>query len=870
MAEQSSDKNESDLSPSCDACRARKIKCNKEVPCSACVARDVECRHEMKDARKRKRSAPAQKEGDMKRRLDQMQSQLDMMKEIVSNRLAQVSASPGNDDQFRSTVADIGNTTGDGLDEPIATQTKQIQQTPAKLGQSFMTADIETLNTLVANFKGQLQYLGQSSILSMSIEAQLLSSAFDVAPYSKICEQFNSIRLSGGQAALTDSSNGSPDDTSSNDENSPSHKRLAMKDLLNATLDYAGSSFLAQDWIKELDIEYYETTLPPVQHGLYLMQYYLTMVQPLAQYCSFDFTISLMDQLYDYSLPNRTQIVACSSYMMICAMNWPEYVRQPGDDQLYQDLLKNVWLVLKDAAIFVNVNVLNFKTLLLASACGAHILNPGLSWMLTSHATRHALSLGVHRQSTFYQDRNLSEQETKELRVMFWLLYKYEKTLSVTFGRTSSIPTKEIDIEIQYFPLQVDLRNYVDSGDALAQEFQQRKLRGHGKRVIGLKLIQVYDNVYDMLYSTPALSLSVVERLRIVRELDTQLQNVQQEVTEWINEVSEVAKYDTIHYGEGFEVAKYMYNVCRIMIHRVTKMNGPESQGLSSDLFPSELGPQTSAQIALSCARDSVKLLKRLYTSRQLKKSAQELLTWCLFYQPFAPFFELFSSVINFRDKGDLELMQELMVMLRRVSNKSESAKRLEHLVDLFVRTAEGIFERWPPGNSERRTCAPETGSPHISTKEHESAQSGSAGSTNSTVETSITSSNQGGLDGNRVISTIYDAATGAEPGNNDSLEEQLDFFNSETFNLQPELVSSSGGANVRSSTTMDFMAAAAPAGGSNSVAGNNNGDSKVRFPGLSGVGLTYHDWQVLAEAGGLDLDSIWADSILDADAGWR
>lgn len=126
-----------------------------------------------------------------------------------------------------------------------------------------------------------------------------------------------------------------------------------------------------------------------------------------------------------------------------------------------------------------------------------HVCNPSLAGILAKAAYQSSYSLGFHK-------RLDASEEQSQKRSLFWMIYFFEKTLSVRLGRSSII----LDHEIEDL-LPEDLQTY--NPHVTAYAYQLVKLAGLAGRI------------YEQLYSPQALGASEDARTHRALELSQEL-----------------------------------------------------------------------------------------------------------------------------------------------------------------------------------------------------------------------------------------------------------------------------------------------------------------------------------------------------------
>lgn len=304
--------------------------------------------------------------------------------------------------------------------------------------------------------------------------------------------------------------------------------------------------------------------------------------------------------------------------------------------------------------------------------------------MLTSHTSRMAQTLGLHRQSAFYFERGLSNAEVTERQSIYWMIYVLEKILSITFGRTSSLPRYDCDVDKCMFPLELDFVPTAMTPDGLETVAQRRRWFGLWKTRVVLSIAEVFDLIYVRLYSAQALKQSSKEKRQAVRELDVMLRRTWVDVQQWIAESRYTADSAM---KTMIREAKFMFHVCMTMIHRVSKAIPDDEDDLEADKIITPSGPRRSQDVGLEAARRALQLVHEL--TRPTENAAVDMTAcWCLIFQPFAPFFEVFLSVVRTRSRDDLKLLRQTTAIFKGLNYNSDSVIKLHRVAELFTRTA--------------------------------------------------------------------------------------------------------------------------------------------------------------------------------------
>jgi hypothetical protein len=210
-------------------------------------------------------------------------------------------------------------------------------------------------------------------------------------------------------------------------------------------------------------------------------------------------------------------------------------------------------------------------------------------------AARLAHAIGLHR---WLDDFGLSEEQADERRNTFWLLYTVDKGTSLQTGRPSIIHDQDIGI-------------------ALPQEKEPILLYPNGRRrfdtfTASAKLAVIESRVYTELYSTRSRTRTVLQRLKSIGLLDTELQKWREHIPIEIRPEHEIICDP--QQLMAVVILHYSYYNCLTAIHRVSIYHGPwtiepEDQKLARHDI--DLNPRVyaSESICVAAARKVIQIL---------------------------------------------------------------------------------------------------------------------------------------------------------------------------------------------------------------------------------------------------------------------
>jgi hypothetical protein len=149
--------------------------------------------------------------------------------------------------------------------------------------------------------------------------------------------------------------------------------------------------------------------------------------------------------------------------------------------------------------IFLPASYENIMALMLGGAWAVEMCKPSVSALMIGTAAGLCQVLGYHRYQTMKDD---TEEERNDKIHIFWMIYVFDKTMSLRMGRASFI--QDWDISLPYFG---DSKEATDAPD--------------GKRMLTywVKVARVQGQTYEKLFSPAAFLHSPEERTRVAIEL---------------------------------------------------------------------------------------------------------------------------------------------------------------------------------------------------------------------------------------------------------------------------------------------------------------------------------------------------------------
>lgn len=138
--------------------------------------------------------------------------------------------------------------------------------------------------------------------------------------------------------------------------------------------------------------------------------------------------------------------------------------------------------------------------LVLGAACAVEMCKPSLAWVLTTMAAAQSQELGYHRYQTLLND----DTEERNSKVhLFWMIYMFDKQLSLRLGRASVI---------QDWDIALPLITSTPTPAAMA-------LGASEMMTYWIKVAKVQGQTYEKLFSPAAFLRSQEDRTRTAIEL---------------------------------------------------------------------------------------------------------------------------------------------------------------------------------------------------------------------------------------------------------------------------------------------------------------------------------------------------------------
>ncbi|KGO44534.1 Transcription factor, fungi [Penicillium expansum] len=255
---------------------------------------------------------------------------------------------------------------------------------------------------------------------------------------------------------------------------------------------------------------------------------------------------------------------------------------------------------------------------------------------------------------------------------LFWMIYFFEKTLSVRLGRSSIILDRDIDM-----PSSKNLQT--TNTYVMAYFYQLVKLAGLAGRT------------YEQLYSANALGASENVRIHRALELSQELHENHAEARDenhlWGQSTSNIDEKGQIEFIAASD------EVLRLsMLTLIYRAMPPGSSSRTT------FGPEciTSAR----CALESHQTIVRAFGMQESPLLLSAYVNWTILFTPFTPFIILFCHCIETRDKEDLYQMHTFLKSIECACQHSRTIAKHHHLFSVFYYVAVRYTELSSPSSA--------------------------------------------------------------------------------------------------------------------------------------------------------------------------
>ncbi|KAF8251343.1 hypothetical protein K440DRAFT_614442 [Wilcoxina mikolae CBS 423.85] len=610
--------------PACDLCREKKVRCGREKPkCQNCVVWKSSCTYSERQKRDNEASRNAQRFEEVNERLDRIESTMARLVTALESA------------QLRSTPAPTPTPAARSRN-----RTRAPQETEAK-------------NLLVANKQGDLQFLGPSSLLSITSEAETLLE-----------ERLKASEATGSAAGRAEQSEAIG----------------ALRKLSN--ISSKSANFFLHYGHKELrtGAENAGMGMPPREEADLLVNEFFSKIHhwfPIFDEAQFRLDVDSFYKNPEILGKDRAwqacfnNVLLFGLHNQLATMTAEEKKRKNIDenDKRVSTFFFNAWSAIDDLEVFITPRLRNVQALMSASVCAIEVSRPGLCWSLLSQAASTAQAIGLHRKSS--PSKYITTAQLEERKYVFWNVYILDKCLSLSFGRSPCLPDYDCDVEM---PEPDGDRPFYQSFLAL------------------LALSKVQSEIYMRLYSASASRQTEEERERAIKDLDSSLRV-------WWSEWSQIFSDPRNSAVDSFEhiELRFSYHNSMTLVHRMARPGMP-SYGWSDEQ-------------CLENSRAAIRMINGVVAEGS-EVASSGMLLWLFQYYPFTSFFVLFSAIIRnpsapSSSTTDYPLMKGLVSYLSTMKSQNEGASKLLSIASAFTHVAGTFLKNYLKMTKHPRSSAP-------------------------------------------------------------------------------------------------------------------------------------------------------------------
>ncbi|KEQ86215.1 hypothetical protein M438DRAFT_353368 [Aureobasidium pullulans EXF-150] len=560
----------------CDHCRSRKIRCDRATPCANCVAAGIQCKTS-KDRPQVQRQRVLIS-GQYERKIDAMEERLHSVETLLME----------TNKMLRSLL------NKEHTISPSSTLTPDVRDTRA----SF-TVDVNMDRSVNGPYDGETSLMAHSRNARRVIE-HLLQSTPSMSSDPEVIDALKTLHAAMQGPSRTEASLLRPGPTDE-DQESP-----------RTTLPPQESVFNIIRGAQAADCLFFSIWLP---------------------FFTPDEFMHLCDQLYsDFdscSLATKTTLYGGLHYM------FAEYLSacKTPFDSIYWAHAQSFKLLFESC--LRRYSVLSIPTFdnVLALVFGAghaiQVSDYASAWPMVSTAANMCQALGWHRLPDGYA------RDAEAQRILFWLIYYFDKCLSLRLGRSSNIQDFDISVSYPKDPVESEYRSW------------------HLWFLTLIDIATAHGLIYEQLYSPGSMQQLPKQRSQRVLELEFRLDAIAYKSSSIV---------ESTVYRRQYMIYLVKSNAVVIgCLRTLTYRAASPSEGRAGfDIDPRCL---SAARLTLRLHQDAIEHVR----DRQ-DGSANDYANWTILNSPFTPFIVLFCHVIVSFDLDDLKLMEAFTISLESLN----------------------------------------------------------------------------------------------------------------------------------------------------------------------------------------------------------
>ncbi|KAF1850792.1 uncharacterized protein K460DRAFT_361562 [Cucurbitaria berberidis CBS 394.84] len=605
----------------CDSCRTRKIRCDRAAPCSNCKASKLVCTTTAPTQKAQRQRVHISEEYEKK--IDRIEDRLSSIENVLgalASKLGNLDirgASTETSSQPRLTRVGSGKSPG-AVAEAV---------TPAPFeGETTMNSQSDYAREFVARAVGSTPSIGQDAEIRSALTA-----------LGELVTQQNA-------ASANSIVNRPLADFDAETLDRPPWDAVGHT-LLEATKYTTVSSLVVFPFLK---MENLETIIEDAYHNP-------SSCGPARRVLAYGVMASLFTEFRSYPMVNM-DVTNFGAYAIMCR--------------------KHIEVAMSELDLFMPASYENIMALLIGSAEAIEICKPSLCWAMISCAAGLCQSLGYHRINTMVNDT--TEMRKSKIQI-FWMIYMFDKTLSVRLGRASVI--QDWDISLPF-----DLPDDGSPGDSEGQLL-----------AYWVKVARVQGQTYEKLFCPAAFLKSPAERTRTAVELVDAMnlawfERGEGNVTDFPVPRDYNGRHPYAGHGARLDASEYIQGsferIQDIFFHVDVVMHYSTCSLIQRAVSPDNV---TFNQECLESSRAALVAHRRANLQFNTKGN-EELwsgyIHWSILQAPFTPFIVIFCNAIQNADSSDLASLTDFVASLESCRMISEGADKLYKMCRLFLQVA--------------------------------------------------------------------------------------------------------------------------------------------------------------------------------------
>ncbi|KAI8657742.1 Fungal-trans domain-containing protein [Fusarium keratoplasticum] len=381
----------------CDACRTRKIRCDRNSPCSHCIHAKIPCTHQ--DSRPKEKRTRILLSAQYERKIDLIDRRLEAVTQLLRDmKMNMPSIPPTSQKDTPSPDTAGGQPSAQPVSTPFSHAAQPAADSPVVEGESSLAAHGAFANEFLKNA------VNTGALQGASLELR---------------ETLDSLH----------------------------HIVTSLKQQTVSTeMNYPNATIFPRPSLKGSE-------MPPIQKAVALIRQcenepsevsaWIHAFLPLERFSSVCMNVYFVE---DFSESDFILTNAGLLYLFFERAQRSTDKDEREDLERYIPILQgNLETALANLPFHLPLTSSMISALLLGAFHAIEISKPSLSWTLICKASELCQTLGYHRASTMKND---DPREAERKQFLFWNVYFIDKSLSLRLGRASTIQDWDITVPI--------------------------------------------------------------------------------------------------------------------------------------------------------------------------------------------------------------------------------------------------------------------------------------------------------------------------------------------------------------------------------------------------------------------------------------